>query len=57
MATTGGGFQIELTGAPTGGFTGQVLIVFLDRTAGQSKMSSSIFKEAAIGVWKLRFGS
>lgn len=55
----GYGFQIELTWRThQAGFTvGQVPIVFPDRTAGQSKMSSSIFKEAAIGVWKLRFGS
>jgi dolichol-phosphate mannosyltransferase len=31
-------------------------IVFVDRTAGQSKMSRKIFVEAMLKVWKLRFG-
>lgn len=55
----GYGFQIELTWRThQAGFRiGQVPIVFPDRTAGQSKMSSSIFMEAALGVWKLRFGA
>ena len=54
----GYGFQIELTWRThQAGFrVGQVPIVFPDRTAGQSKMSSSIFMEAALGVWKLRLG-
>lgn len=33
----------------------EVPITFIDRELGQSKMSSSIFKEAIFGVWKMRF--
>jgi len=33
----------------------EVPIIFIDREFGQSKMSSSIFKEAIFGVWKMRF--
>lgn len=33
----------------------EVPIIFTDRTEGQSKMSKGIFKEAVIGVIKLRF--
>lgn len=32
----------------------EVPITFVDRLAGTSKMSTSIFKEALIGVWKMR---
>lgn len=32
----------------------EVPITFIDRVYGESKMSSSIFKEAFIGVWKMR---
>ncbi len=32
----------------------EVPITFVDRIYGESKMSSSIFKEAFIGVWKMR---
>lgn len=32
----------------------EVPITFTDRVYGESKMSSSIFKEAFIGVWKMR---
>jgi dolichol-phosphate mannosyltransferase len=39
------------------GFTiREVPIVFKDRTAGESKMSGSIFVEALIKMWQLRFG-
>lgn len=53
----GYGFQIELTyRAHKKGFRiAQVPIMFPDRTAGQSKMSGAIFREALLGVWKLRF--
>ena len=52
----GFGFQIELTyRAHRMGFrVGEVPIVFPDRVEGTSKMSGGIFKEALIGVWKLR---
>jgi dolichol-phosphate mannosyltransferase len=33
----------------------EVPIIFTDRTEGESKMSKGIFKEAIIGVMKLRF--
>ena len=32
----------------------EVPITFIDRQFGNSKMSSSIFKEAFFGVWKMR---
>lgn len=33
----------------------EVPITFIDREFGTSKMSTSIFKEAIFGVWKMRF--
>jgi len=33
----------------------EVPIIFTDRTKGQSKMSSAIFKEAMLGVLRLRW--
>ncbi len=33
----------------------EIPITFKDRNQGQSKMSKAIFKEALIGVWKMRF--
>ncbi len=33
----------------------EVPITFIDRELGTSKMSSGIFKEAVIGVWRMRF--
>ena len=52
----GFGFQIELTyRAYRKGFRiGEVPIVFPDRVEGTSKMSGGIFKEALVGVWKVR---
>jgi dolichol-phosphate mannosyltransferase len=32
----------------------EVPITFVDRTEGQSKMTSGIVKEAMYGVWKMR---
>ena len=57
VQTVGYGFQIELTWrALEQGFTvTEVPIIFADRVAGQSKMSASIFTEALMLVWKLRF--
>lgn len=54
----GFGFQIELTyRAHRKGFRiAEVPIVFPDRIEGESKMSGGIFKEALVGVWKLKFG-
>ena len=53
----GYGFQIELTyrASKRQLSIGQVPIIFPDRTAGESKMSGAIFREAFLGVWKLRF--
>ena len=58
VGQVGYGFQIELTWrALKAGFRiAEVPIVFPDRTAGQSKMSGRIIREAAVGVWKLRLG-
>ncbi len=52
----GFGFQIELTWrAHLQGFRiAEVPIVFPDRAEGESKMSGTIFKEALLGVFKLR---
>lgn len=53
----GYGFQIELTyRAIRAGFrVREIPIVFSDRRRGQSKMSSRIFLEAMLMVWRLRF--
>jgi len=50
-------FQIEMkyTSVKMGYKVVEVPIIFTDRTLGESKMSSSIFKEAIFGVMKLRF--
>lgn len=50
-------FQIEMkyTSWKLGFNITEVPIIFTDRTEGTSKMSSGIFKEAALGVIKLRF--
>lgn len=53
----GYGFQIEMkyTAWKLGFKIAEVPIIFTDRTAGQSKMSTHIFKEAAWGVIQLKF--
>lgn len=53
----GYGFQIEMkyTAWKLGFNVKEVSIIFIDRTRGQSKMSSGIFSEAFWGVLKLRF--
>ena len=52
----GYGFQIEMkySAWKLGFKIREVLIIFIDRVLGQSKMSSSIFGEAFFGVMKLR---
>lgn len=52
----GYGFQIEMkyTAYKLGFNVKEVPVIFVDRTAGTSKMSSSIFGEAFWGVMKLR---
>lgn len=53
----GYGFQIEMkyTAWTLGFKLGEVSIIFIDREAGTSKMSSGIFGEAFFGVLKLPF--
>lgn len=57
VRSEGYSFQIELTcRAVDRGFrVVEVPIHFVDRTNGRSKMSSRIFLEAVLMVWKLRF--
>ena len=57
ILSVGYNFQIELTYRvhKKGLRIAQVPIIFPDRTAGESKMSGAIFREAFFGVWKLRF--
>jgi len=56
---TGYAFQIEMkfTAWKLGFNLQEVSIIFTDRTAGQSKMSKGIFKEAVLGVITLKLGS
>ena len=57
VGAVGYGFQIELTWRvlQKGLKVVEVPIQFTERQKGQSKMSGTIFKEAALLVWKLRF--
>jgi dolichol-phosphate mannosyltransferase len=57
VESEGYSFQIELSlRAWKKGFTiGEIPIVFVDRTTGESKMSNRIIREAVWRVWKLRF--
>ncbi len=52
-------FQIEMTfkAWKKGFLIGEIPIIFIDRTAGQSKMSKKIVREAIFMVWKLRIRS
>lgn len=56
VRSEGYSFQIELTyrASQRGFAVVEVPIHFVDRKAGQSKMSSGIFMEAVTMVWKLR---
>ncbi len=56
---TGYAFQIEMkfTAWKLGFKVKEVSIVFTDRTEGDSKMSTGIFREAVLGVIKLRWQS
>jgi len=56
VGSNGYSFQIELTyrAVLRGMRVKEVPIVFVDRTAGRSKMSRKIFLEAIAMVWKLR---
>ena len=57
VESEGYSFQIEMSmRAWKRGFTiGEIPIVFVDRTVGESKMSKRIIREAVWRVWKLRF--
>lgn len=57
VVSEGYAFQIEMTfRAWRGGFKiGEIPIIFVDRTLGESKMSKRIVREAVWKVWKLRF--
>lgn len=57
VRSNGYSFQIEMTyrAILRGMRVKEVPIVFVDRTAGQSKMSRRIFVEAIGVVWKLRY--
>ncbi len=57
LKLSGFGFQIEMSFRTklVGANIKEYPIVFPDREKGVSKMSGKIFKEALIGVWKLRF--
>lgn len=58
VASSGYGFQIELTykAARRGFRVKEVPIVFRDRKLGESKMSRRIVLEAAVMVWRLKWG-
>lgn len=59
VSSNGYAFQIEITfKAWKKGFkVGEIPIIFIDRTKGDSKMSKKIVREAIIVVWKLRIRS
>ncbi len=59
VKSNGYAFQIEMTyKAWKQGFKiGEIPIIFIDRTMGQSKMSKKIVREAVFMVWKLRLRS
>jgi dolichol-phosphate mannosyltransferase len=58
LRSTGYAFQIEMKyrAARAGFVLHEIPIVFRDRRAGRSKMSSRVALEALAGVWRMRFG-
>jgi len=58
IKSNGYAFQIEMAyRAYKAGFKiGEIPIIFYERNSGSSKMSKKIISEAAIMVWRLRFG-
>jgi len=56
VQSNGYSFQVELTyrASLRGMRIVEVPILFVDRRAGQSKMSGKIFREAIVMVWKMR---
>ncbi len=59
VKSDGYSFQIEMNfrSAQIGARIKEVPIIFIDRRAGQSKMSKRIVREAVLMVWKLKLGS
>ena len=59
IKSNGYAFQIEMTykAWKLGFKIGEIPIIFIDRTMGQSKMSKKIVREAVFMVWKLRLRS
>lgn len=59
IRSDGYSFQIEMhfRCAERGARICEVPIIFIDRRAGQSKMSKRIVREAVVMVWKLKLGS
>jgi dolichol-phosphate mannosyltransferase len=59
VQSNGYSFQVELTfrAALRGLKIVEVPILFVDRRAGQSKMSGKIFREAIVMVWKMRIAA
>ncbi|HUF12207.1 MAG TPA: polyprenol monophosphomannose synthase [Longimicrobiales bacterium] len=59
VESEGYAFQIEMSfrAWKRGWRIGEIPIVFVDRTAGESKMSKRIMREAVWRVWKLRFAA
>lgn len=59
VRSDGYSFQIEMNfrSAEQGARICEVPIIFIDRRAGQSKMSKRIVREAVTMVWKLKLGS
>ncbi len=59
IRSDGYSFQIEMhfRCAELGANICEVPIIFIDRRAGQSKMSKRIVREAVVMVWKLKLGS
>jgi dolichol-phosphate mannosyltransferase len=57
VESEGYSFQIEMSlrSWKRGFRIGEIPIVFVDRTTGESKMSGNIIREAVWRVWKLRF--
>ncbi len=58
IKATGYAFQLEIKyrAVKRGLKVEEMPIIFPDRTRGTSKMSSKIFREALIAVWRLRLG-
>ncbi|MCP4675062.1 MAG: polyprenol monophosphomannose synthase [Deltaproteobacteria bacterium] len=58
IEATGYAFQLEIKyrAVKRGLKVEEMPIIFPDRTRGTSKMSSKIFREALMAVWKLRLG-